>query len=227
LDLWGHDSCHQKYLSKHSFIDLFNNNYRYLEDILTGNNPNVLTFVKQINPKELPLNKANITRDFCQYLYLDISLFQCKFNTQGYVLFVFSKWRWEVIVRFVDIGDQHCVRRVWRYQRGNQNPYTSIEEEQTTQWPKEKVQKDKQWSTKHTHKTNDRVTRTPLKQMGELRCSGRVSTSWSTSGNRRVTLVTNPVISGEWGKCLRQVEHIRGHFWHRYSRTVNFLFTTV
>jgi membrane protease subunit HflK len=33
-------------------------------------------------------------------------------------------------------------RRVCRYQRGNQNPY--IEEEQTTQWPKEKVQKDKQ-----------------------------------------------------------------------------------
>jgi peptidyl-tRNA hydrolase len=35
-----------------------------------------------------------------------------------------------------------CRKRVWRYQRGNQNPY--IEEEQTTQWPKEKVQKDKQ-----------------------------------------------------------------------------------
>ena len=31
------------------------------------------------------------------------------------------------------------LRRVWRYQRGNQNPYI---EEQTTQWPKEKVQKD-------------------------------------------------------------------------------------
>ena len=31
------------------------------------------------------------------------------------------------------------IKRVWRYQRGNQNPY--IEEEQTTQWPKEKVQK--------------------------------------------------------------------------------------
>jgi hypothetical protein len=30
-----------------------------------------------------------------------------------------------------------------------------IEEEQTTQWPKEKVQKDKQRSTKHTYKTND------------------------------------------------------------------------
>jgi hypothetical protein len=28
-----------------------------------------------------------------------------------------------------------------------------IEEEQTTQWPKEKVQKDKQRSTKNTYKT--------------------------------------------------------------------------
>ena len=42
-----------------------------------------------------------------------------------------------------------------------------MEEEQTTQWPKEKVQKDKQRSTKHTHKTKDRVTRTPLKAGGE------------------------------------------------------------
>jgi hypothetical protein len=30
-------------------------------------------------------------------------------------------------------------------------------------WPKEKVQKDRQRSTKHTHKTKDRETRTPLK----------------------------------------------------------------
>jgi hypothetical protein len=51
--------------------------------------------------------------------------------------------------------------KVWRYQRGNQNPY--IEEEQTAEWPKEKVQKDKQRSTKHANKTKDRVTRTPLK----------------------------------------------------------------
>ena len=46
---------------------------------------------------------------------------------------------------------------------GNQN---SLIEEQTTQWPKEKVQKDKQRSTKHTHKTKDRVTQTPLKTGG-------------------------------------------------------------
>ena len=49
----------------------------------------------------------------------------------------------------------NVVRRVYKYQRGNQNPY--IEEEQTTQWPIERVQKDKQRSTKHTHKTKDRV----------------------------------------------------------------------
>jgi hypothetical protein len=36
-------------------------------------------------------------------------------------------------------------------------------EEQTTQWPEEKAQKDKQRSTKHTHKTKDRITRTALK----------------------------------------------------------------
>jgi hypothetical protein len=53
------------------------------------------------------------------------------------------------------------LRKIWRYQRGNQNPY--IEEEQTTQCPKEKIQKDKQRSTKHAYKTKDRVTRTPLK----------------------------------------------------------------
>ena len=65
----------------------------------------------------------------------------------------------------------------------NQNQY--IEEEQTTQWPKEKVQKDKQRSTKHTHKTRDRVIRTPLITWGEL------IFSCSTSGIRRVNLVTN------------------------------------
>ena len=52
---------------------------------------------------------------------------------------------------------------------GNHNPY--IEEEQTTQWPKEKVEKDKQQSTKHAYKTKDRVTRTPLNTGRESRCS--------------------------------------------------------
>ena len=58
----------------------------------------------------------------------------------------------------------------------------------------------KQRSTKHTCKTKDRVTQTPLKIGGELRCSGRVNSSCSTSDTRRVNLVTNPVISNERGK---------------------------
>jgi hypothetical protein len=90
------------------------------------------------------------------------------------------------------------------YTRGNQNPY--VEEEQTMQWPKEKAQKDKQGSTKHTHKIKDRVTRTPLKTGDERGCSGRVSSPCSNSDIHRVNLVTNPVVSHE----LRQVEHIRG-----------------
>ena len=36
---------------------------------------------------------------------------------------------------------------------------------------KKKVLTDKQQSTKHTHKTKDRVARTPLKTGGQLRCS--------------------------------------------------------
>jgi hypothetical protein len=39
-----------------------------------------------------------------------------------------------------------------------------------------------------------------LKTWGELRCSRKVGSSCSTSDSRRVNLVTNPVISYEWGK---------------------------
>jgi len=60
------------------------------------------------------------------------------------------------------------IKKSLKIPSGNQNSY--IKEEQTTQWQKEKVQKDKQRSTKHTHKTKDRVTRSPLKTGGELRC---------------------------------------------------------
>jgi hypothetical protein len=52
----------------------------------------------------------------------------------------------------------------------------------------------------YIYKTKDRVTRTPLKTGGELRCSGRVSSSCSTSDTRLVNIVTNPVISHERGQ---------------------------
>ena len=56
------------------------------------------------------------------------------------------------------------IRRVRRCQRGYQN--AQIVEGQTTQLSKEKVQKEKQRSTKYTHKTKDQATRTPLKTGG-------------------------------------------------------------
>jgi hypothetical protein len=67
-----------------------------------------------------------------------------------------------------------------RKSRKNRQHNGQKTEEQTTQWPKEKVQKDKQRPTKHTYKTKDRVTRTPLKTWSEFRCSGRVSSFFST-----------------------------------------------
>jgi hypothetical protein len=54
---------------------------------------------------------------------------------------------------------------------------------------------------KHTYKTKDRVTQTPLRTRGELRCSGSEDSSWCTSAIRRVNIVTNSVISREWGKA--------------------------
>jgi len=49
-------------------------------------------------------------------------------------------------------------------------------------------------------KTKDRTTRTPLRTGRELRCSGRVSSSYSTRCTCRITLVTNLLVSYERGK---------------------------
>ena len=78
---------------------------------------------------------------------------------------------------------------------GNQNPFR-----RRTDNTKEQVQKDQQQYIKHTYKTKDRVTRIPLKTGGDIRCSGKVSSSCFTSDTRRVNLVTNPVVSHERGK---------------------------
>ena len=64
---------------------------------------------------------------------------------------------------------------------------------------KRKSTKGQTTITKHTHKTKDRVTRTPLKTGGELSCSGRVDSCCYNSDTSRVNLVTNPVISHERG----------------------------
>jgi hypothetical protein len=50
---------------------------------------------------------------------------------------------------------------------------------------------------KHTHKTKDRVTRTPLKIGGELRCSGRVINSCSTSSSHANRARSMSVVANE------------------------------
>ena len=78
-----------------------------------------------------------------------------------------------------ELEDTKGVIRICKSRKNRQHNGQKTEE-QTTQWPKEKVQKDKQRPTKHTYKTKDRVTRTPLKTWSEFRCSGRVSRFFST-----------------------------------------------
>ena len=56
------------------------------------------------------------------------------------------------------------VRKVVRYQRGNQK--LQIEEVQTIQWPKEKGQKEKQLSTKHYTENKRLNNRIPTKTRG-------------------------------------------------------------
>ena len=72
----------------------------------------------------------------------------------------------------------YCLRKVWRYQMGNQK---LLIEGQAIQWQKGKRDK---MTNNHlqniTEKTKGRATRTPLKSGGELMCSGRVGTFCST-----------------------------------------------
>jgi hypothetical protein len=53
-----------------------------------------------------------------------------------------------------------------------------------------------------TQKTKDWAAGASIKPRGELRCSGPVNRFCSTSGTRRVTLVTNPVTSHEYEAFL-------------------------
>ena len=66
------------------------------------------------------------------------------------------------------------------------------------QSPKEKKEKRTNYDLQNTtQKTKDRATGIHLNTGGEHRCSGRVSSSYSTSDNRRVNIVTNQVIIHE------------------------------
>ena len=90
---------------------------------------------------------------------------------------LFMNFRFPVSTVFCYFVEVRFIRRVWRYQRGNQTSY--IEEEQTTQWPKENKYK----------RTNNDLQNISIKlkieyydstkNWGDTRCSGRVSSSSS------------------------------------------------
>ena len=56
----------------------------------------------------------------------------------------------------------------------------------------------------------------------KLMCSGSESSSCSTSGNRRVNLVTNPVISHGWGKDRKVFTTSRRYPWPFVAQIFNY-----
>jgi hypothetical protein len=102
---------------------------------------NVYTFISVYSFFSTPTNICFwiIIPQCLQFIVITLTYRRAKKNKLGHKKEPQYIWRW-----------------VWRYKWGNQNPY--IEKGQTTQWPREKGQKDKQRNTKHTHKTKDRVT---------------------------------------------------------------------
>ena len=78
---------------------------------------------------------------------------------------------------------------------------------------KENVQREKQRSTKHIYKTKVRETGTPLKTGSEVRCSGRVSCSRSTSDTRHGNLASNQMIGHKRGNDREVVTTIETYPW--------------
>ena len=125
---------------------------------------------------------------------------------------IYLLWLWfSTFIILYQYIVNHLSRRVWRYQR------------EVIRIPKSKNRQHngqkKQYKRTNSDLQNIHIK---LKIEYELKCSGRVSSSCSTSGTRHVNLVTNPVISHEWGKD-REVFTTSGtyHLWHRYSIAVN------
>ena len=106
----------------------------------------------------------------CQYYHImHISLFIFLFYFFQRFLFCLNFIYYDKIKKYIrGFCFIRCTRRVWRYQKEVIRIHKSKKDKQ--QWPKEKGQKDKQRSTKHTYTTKGRVTRTPLKALIETGC---------------------------------------------------------
>ena len=62
----------------------FSNTCRYIDDLLTLNNPDFQACIGQIYPPELELKKTTESHDRCSYLDLNISVLNSKFCTDLY-----------------------------------------------------------------------------------------------------------------------------------------------
>jgi hypothetical protein len=86
------------------------------------------------------------------------------------------------------------IKRVWRYQMGESESVIRRRTDNTMA----KRKRTKRINN-NLQNTKVRATWTSLKTGSELGCSGRVGSSCSISGTRRITLATNTVINHEWG----------------------------
>ena len=62
----------------------FNRTFRYIDDLLTLNNPGFCTFIDQIYPKELKLKRTTEGSDNCSYLDLNIRIEAGRYTTDLY-----------------------------------------------------------------------------------------------------------------------------------------------
>jgi hypothetical protein len=96
------------------------------------------------------------------------------------------------------------------------------------QWPEEKVQKDKQRSTKQRYKTKYRVTRTPLKIGGECICfwncySAGMKVVAKTTGERlKITIIKSMlVILYYWTTTMSMYKSLKSFQWYNHWRSVS------
>ena len=103
----------------------------------------------------------------------------------------------------------------WKYHKSQQKPYI---EEHTIQWAKQKWQTGKQLSKHYTE--NLRLSNANSTKNGIIPVLEKVS--WK--GHHFLLNYWHPtwyMIQSNDELYIRQMEHIRGHLWHRYFVTVN------
>ena len=62
----------------------FNRTFRYIDDLLTLNNPDFCAFIDQIYPEELTLKRTTEGTDYCSYLDIKISIVAGRYTTDLY-----------------------------------------------------------------------------------------------------------------------------------------------